>query len=410
MLNKNKNIAILGAGGAGCCAALELANRGYSVCLFEKNPVAISEASYVNEGKIHLGFIYAMDTSLRTAQKMIDGALVFESNLQRWIDYKACDAISSPFYYGVHRESLLNVDGLLAHYQRCSDYYEERANQLGLDYLGMSSGCQFQLTAERNFPEAINPEYIPTIIETSEYAVDPRCVADSLRQAVLDHSGITFHPGHTVMSIEEKKSSGYCVNLEHQGQPVSYGFSVVVNTTWFRRLPLDKPLGIIPPGKWSHRYKFGNRVKVPLSPEQLPSITCVQGPFGDLVNFGERGFFLSWYPTGRTGMSVEESPPDWDGDYSPSGRRQVFDKSLEHWLHRCPALENIDFESPDIDPVGGVIYAIGTSDVDDRCSRLHDRYEVGIQSQRGYHTVDTGKYTLIPYWGVAIADRVEGLR
>ena len=26
-----------------------------------------------------------------------------------------------------------------------------------------------------------------------------------------------------------------------------------------------------------------------------------------------------------------------------------------------------------------------------------------------YHSVDTGKYTLVPWWGVRVADRVEGI-
>ena len=73
---EKKKISILGAGGAGACAALELSQRGYSVDLYEEGPIPIRKASYVNEGKIHVGFIYAMDRDLHTAKQMILGALL----------------------------------------------------------------------------------------------------------------------------------------------------------------------------------------------------------------------------------------------------------------------------------------------------------------------------------------------
>ena len=48
-------IAILGGGILGCCAALELADRGFEATLFERNVTLVSEASLYNEGKLHLG-------------------------------------------------------------------------------------------------------------------------------------------------------------------------------------------------------------------------------------------------------------------------------------------------------------------------------------------------------------------
>ena len=47
-------IAILGAGNAGVCTALELASRGHAVDLYDENSQVITRASQNNEGKIHL--------------------------------------------------------------------------------------------------------------------------------------------------------------------------------------------------------------------------------------------------------------------------------------------------------------------------------------------------------------------
>ena len=107
-------------------------------------------------------------------------------------------------------------------------------------------------------------------------------------------------------------------------------------------------------------------------------------------------------------MSEEQVPPNWEDTYTLEYRQAVFSRSFEEWKKRCNSLQELEFSTGDVDPSGGVIYALGTEDVDRQSSRLHNRFEVGMQSQRGYHTVDSGKYTLTPYWGVAIADRVEG--
>ena len=52
-------IAVLGAGLQGACIALELARRGHEVDLIDQDVQPLNRASLRNEGKIHLGFVYA---------------------------------------------------------------------------------------------------------------------------------------------------------------------------------------------------------------------------------------------------------------------------------------------------------------------------------------------------------------
>ena len=62
-------LAVLGAGLTGVCAALELAARGREVDLYDEALEPVAKASFHNEGKIHLGLIYAKDRSLHTAAR-----------------------------------------------------------------------------------------------------------------------------------------------------------------------------------------------------------------------------------------------------------------------------------------------------------------------------------------------------
>src|SRR3954471_22307644 len=71
-------IAVLGAGIMGVCTALYLARRGHAVTLFDAAEQPFSGASRWNEGKIHLGFLYSGDATLRSAPHVLPGALSFK--------------------------------------------------------------------------------------------------------------------------------------------------------------------------------------------------------------------------------------------------------------------------------------------------------------------------------------------
>src|SRR5262245_17098103 len=69
------HVGVLGGGLQGCCAALALAARGVRVTIFDRNEALLTRTAVANEGKIHLGYMYAGDPSLSTARTMVKGAL-----------------------------------------------------------------------------------------------------------------------------------------------------------------------------------------------------------------------------------------------------------------------------------------------------------------------------------------------
>lgn len=77
------HVAVLGGGLQGACVAMELASAGITVDLYDKNDRCMTQASAQNEGKIHLGYVYANDRTLSTARAMVKGAIVFSSLLRR---------------------------------------------------------------------------------------------------------------------------------------------------------------------------------------------------------------------------------------------------------------------------------------------------------------------------------------
>ena len=84
-MTRQPNIVVVGAGLAGLSVALELAARGSHVTLVDQDDHPMHRASRRNEGKIHLGFVYANESYPRTAQLMVQGALSFGPLLHRWV-------------------------------------------------------------------------------------------------------------------------------------------------------------------------------------------------------------------------------------------------------------------------------------------------------------------------------------
>lgn len=74
---------MVGSGLAGVAAALHLAEAGLSVTLFERNADLVSGGSAVCEGKIHLGYTYALAPTPETANRLLSGAASFAQILTR---------------------------------------------------------------------------------------------------------------------------------------------------------------------------------------------------------------------------------------------------------------------------------------------------------------------------------------
>src|SRR5262245_31107260 len=116
MRSRSVDILVMGAGLQGTGVALELARRGRSVVLLDQDERALNRASLRNEGKIHLGFIYANDRSLRTALLQIEGALRFRRIVARWAPDSEWMVRSTPFHYLVARDSVVPPSALAEHY------------------------------------------------------------------------------------------------------------------------------------------------------------------------------------------------------------------------------------------------------------------------------------------------------
>lgn len=394
----------------GVCAALELARRGFSVDLFDRRAEMLTEAGRVCEGKIHIGYVYANDATLRTARRLATGAVLFECCLNRWLDLQADPLeLSGPFDYVVLRRSALPVADIESHFQRVEDNLVETEMTSEARYLGRSAHHPFtRLTAEE-----INRHYdggeVAAVYRTDERSVDTWRLADRLRAAVRAAPRIRFRGGCVVREVRQDVGAFVVSLASADGECFDERYHSVVNALWSGRLGIDAGMGLLPGRRWLHRYKFGIRLRLRPGTQLPPTCTLIHGSFGDAVNFPSGLTYLSWYPTGMIGTSDAVVPPDWDARVDQAARRRICDASVRElgtYLIGLRGLSEAVIDERHID--GGVIVAWGATDIDDPGSELHRRHDIGIHSTGNYHSVDPGKYTMAPMFAVELGDRIAG--
>lgn len=405
-----EDVIVIGAGIAGICAALALAKAGQRVALVERDAVPFNRASLRNEGKIHLGLIYAAERGRATADLQLRGALHFSRLLRQWTGGRS-DRLSRsrPFAYLVERSSILSPDALSEHYAhveaRCR---AALSDEPGLDYLGARPERLVRPMSRSDLADHFAPDRFLAGFHTEEIAIDPAELGEVLVAALRAEDRIALLAGHDVRSAE-RTASGF--RLEGAGPEGRWGAeaSQVVNAAWDDLYRLDRQAGLEPPAGWLLRLKYRALAHLPPALREAPSATLVLGPFGDVVVRPDGTGYLSWYPVGLKGWSHDLTPPaDWvaactgtEGPERAGAIGAAILAEIDRWM---PGMAGAAIHQVD----AGAILAHGRSDVDDPESGLHGRGLSGIASRDGWHSFNPGKLTTAPLFAEEAARVVLG--
>jgi glycine/D-amino acid oxidase-like deaminating enzyme len=400
-------VAVLGGGLQGACVAMELASAGVAVDLYDKGDRFLTQASAHNEGKIHLGYVYANDPSLATARTMLRGAVHFAPLMRRWIGNDLDGVpVSTPFYYVVHADSMLDVDVIGRHLAACHAIAIEESRAVPLDYFGEDYRVPPAAISRDERESLFDPGSVVAAYRTPEVGIDSEALAPRVRARLVADPGITCilqARVHAVAATAEPLT----VEFDVGGDPGRETYDHVVNTLWEGRLAVDRSAGFEPERPWLYRLKYYVRMRAPRIARAVPSTTVVLGPFGDVVSYASGDLYLSWYPAGMRGTSTDVTPPEWPRALDGPESVRMRDLTLEALARIVPAVAGLSPDAVDAWTVkAGVIFAWGETDIDDVRSRLHERYAIGLRSRGRYHSVNTGKLTMAPWFGKLVADRI----
>ena len=377
---------MIGGGSLGSLIALRLSNIGMNVEIFETKSELFKGASYLGEGKIHLGYTYglAQDSSL---EQLIESAFSFteimESSLCKTLDWKNITSI--PFTYNIAHDSLISPHMFVNHTQKIMQIIQRRIHLQS--YLGMhfQKNIEVKRMSENSFA-------------TLERAVDVEKLQEIILVELKTRDNIKIHLNHEISLIETNISNKY--SLCSKTTLIEKKFDYIINCTWAKRFLLDKLF-------FSNLPEFNYRTKLYVSAKtklQEAAVTTILGKHGDLVIFNTGRLYASDYLTGLTSFT--------NGNSTIFEERESLPEELttKHWdyikyrfSHFVPEL----YEITDITTFERTVVAQGDSDIDQIGSGLHDRSPYYIARKGNYISALGTKFTTIPKLAKKIVDGIS---
>lgn len=398
MSRLESRIAILGAGIMGCSLALLLARGGARVTLVDRASEPFGGASRWNEGKIHLGFLYAGDPTLATARKMIPGGLSFRPIVEELVGRSIESAItSSDDFYLTHRDSIVDA-AAMGHYLAMV-MEEVKAHGEGNRYLADLRTARLTLLTPHELSQLTNAPEILAGFQVPERSVQTARLAEWFVDAVRSEPRIELRLGCGVTGLARDAS----VWRIEATPAIESSHDIVINALWEGRAAIDRTAGLRENETWSYRYRLSLFART-AGNCRLPSALIATGPFGDIKNYNGRDLYLSWYPAGLVAdLSALDAAVLPHNDAGVSG--EVIEKTVAALEGFFPGLRAA-LEGARIAVGGGWIVAPGGGSLADPTSELHRRDRFGVSRSDSYISVDTGKYSTAPWLARRIAAEI----
>jgi glycine/D-amino acid oxidase-like deaminating enzyme len=396
-------VAILGAGIMGTATALFMARRGVRVTLFDQAPAPMAGASRWNEGKIHLGYLYAADRTLDTARLVIPGGLAFRPLVEELLGESIAPAIGGQTdIYAIHRASVVTPEAAAAYYAAVATAVD--AAGPAATYLDGAAIDRPRRLSTADLERLYDPATIVAAFQVPERSVETTWIADRLVEVLAAEPRITLRMGVRVTGVRARGGHDSLDGpldidtTDHSDGP----FDAVVNALWDGRLAVDATAGVAPPARWSHRYRLALFLTV-AEPVAIASTVVATGPFGDVKNYDGRRLYLSWYPDGLRAEGHELAPPVVPS-LDATGQRALAAAIVQRLATIVPAVSTVAPLAERATVAGGWVYAAGQGSLSDPRATLHQRAGAGIRGRGRYLSVDTGKYSIAPWLARQVAN------
>jgi glycine/D-amino acid oxidase-like deaminating enzyme len=399
------HVAVLGAGIMGASTALFLAHRGVRVTLFDEAARPFEGASRWNEGKIHLGYLYAADPSLETARRILPGGLAFRALTEELIG-RSLDLVITPGVdtYLIDRRSVVDADATARYFAHVAALIEEAGG--GGRYLVPFEDGTPQPLSRSELDRDYDTASIAAGVRVPERSVSTRWIADRFVEALIAEPRVEPRLSTRVMAVRRTGGAADSPLVVGTADGDEGPFDYVVNALWQGRLAIDAGLGLPLPDVWSHRLRLSVFLQT-TEPVDVPNTVVATGPFGDVKNYNGRDFYLSWYPAGLVAEGVAVDPP-----HAPAldrGERARIATEIADRIGRIVrSVADLQAHTADLRLEGGWVSALGQGSLADPRSTLHRRDRIGITSLGRYLSVDTGKYSIAPWLARQVTARICG--
>lgn len=308
-------IAIIGGGIAGCTSALELAEAGHQVTIFEKSAQLLAGTSDATPCRLGLGFHYF---DLATATKYLEATLHFIKKHPGFIfaEDKPQNHPYRRWRYFVTQDSLFPAEEVKALFETLKNEYIRLVAENGnYAIFGPVDSFYRELTSEELAQAVeqglVQKEKVIAGFETAEQVLDWPKFKIYLLNKINSHPNITVQTNTNVTNVK-KQPYGFTIKLTKQVEGKLRReiaqMDFVVNASWYNIELLNQKSGLaISLQPRINRIKVITEIELPENFEAdgaVNSMFFCFGPHCSFTNLGGRRAFISYEPATNIGSSA----------------------------------------------------------------------------------------------------------
>lgn len=246
------SVVVIGGGIFGVTSALELARRGYSVLVLEKEPQIITGASMVNQCRVHMGYHYPRD------KKTAKDSLLAGHDFKKKFDKAIVKDVQN--YYLIAKEGSLTSPAEFVAF----------CDKMRLPY-------------RRSWPATmdISREKVVLSLNVPEHIFDANLVREILNERISISPNVTLLTSAEVIGIK-KQDEGFNIQYTKNGIIESMYSGAVINATYGNINHINRLLGL-PIDTYQYELCEEFVVKTPWG---RTGWAIMDGPFFGIMPFG----------------------------------------------------------------------------------------------------------------------------
>ncbi len=368
---------------AGCNTAVELSKKGHEVVILERDEDVLRGTSARTPGRMGLGYHY-FDSE--TAKLYMTNTVEFMKNYSDCFLGDETTSYLRDGRYFITKDSLVNLQDLMASYDKISDHFEEMCRRDSSN--DIFHKYSLHRSMERSeFQEDVNMDKVAFAIETKELLLDWKKYESRLKSE-LAQFGVAVKTGFEISRVR-RTESGKFEFFSSLGE--SENADYVINCTWQNIDKINEMVGIgdaktkkdDPNKSVTSRLKLLAEVELPESLREKHSMFFCVGPHAMFSNLGDGIGRITYAPVTNFGVTTENQMPEdferWLNRGLSSEEEQEYGRRIiEGVAEYIPAMKDAKLRHV----IPGIVKSKGEVNLEDRKSPFHKRNYDGVEEQQ----------------------------
>jgi hypothetical protein len=409
-------VMVIGAGAAGFSAAMELADRGYTVHLFDEKTLGAGSSGRT-PGRMGHGFHYVDAVTAKLylrasiqVQRKYPGNLIGQE--LSW---------DHPLRHGryfITKNSDHPKETILATYKEIQEEYQRLILEDPENEVFGPPDQFFRILKSEEYEHQVNPSIVDVGIETAEHLFRWSLFAENVKTKIIStYPNIILHENTEIVDITREESSSrftlHTKNLNHPESKVLFHTDYLVNSTWQNIEYLNDKIGLpMIPQSRTNRLKTLLIVKLPESLLNCNSVFFCMGKHCMMSNMGDGTAMLTFAEvtnmeaTDQIKMSKKAQRLLNDGA-TKEEKNAIAEQMIQGISKYIPDLINATI----LDVKFGVVQTEGhltLEDLSNPQSSVHQRRSYGIREEQiGVVSNPCRKLFYFANNGIIVADLID---